>query len=624
MKNGHLATARDVRPGRRVSIELIARLSRLAFLWTIAVTQVSRGDPAQFTLNASQSSLKLSGRVASPLGGTVPMSPQVSGSDTASYSGTILSTFGPSDVQFPGGSIVAANNFAGPALTPDTQANYGMKAIILFSTANATVINLVFDLSSGDLAVAADGTFSANLGTSATVTSGIIDYTAPAPIGNGSSSLAGSTAANQATTFASISIVGQTQTLTIPINATIPFTAINPDDSTAVFTGKLVATRTLTTPPVAYWRGDLDTSWSTLKPTAATNWRTDASGANETLGLPGATTDVFFTTSDGGSNLGTVLGASYSIKGLTFTSDAVAPVAIGGANTLTLGADGIAIQTGAAAASINCPVALGASQTWSTGSANPLTVTGSLSLGSATLTKSGAGVVVLSGVQSFGNNAGVNVSGGTLRYSATANAASVGSGITVQVASDAQLELANSGAALSDGTHVADLSNDSQVAGGGLLVSGTNQRVGQIHGAGSVVVAAGGSLIANSVVQNALIVAGSSGSPGLLTIAPSDAAGNPLVDLEPAAGGVSGLISTGNLGTNGSFAAALSDATSILSVNDSNSSLGGQSLLQVATSALAPSAVPEPSALTLIALGLASLSVVGRTLRKPLFRPNPD
>src|SRR5262249_39329284 len=161
---------------------------------------------------------------------------------------------------------------------------------------------------------------------------------------------------------------------------------------------------------------------------------------------------------------------------------------------------------------------LGSSQTWSAGSANPVTVTGSMSLGSTTLTKTGAGAVVLSGVQTFGNNAAVNVNGGTLRFNATANAASVGSVVTVHVASGAQLELANSGAALSDGTHVANVTNDSQLAGGGLLVSGTNQRVGRVQGAGNLVVAAGANLTANSIVQNALNIAGSNTSHGLVTI----------------------------------------------------------------------------------------------------------
>jgi autotransporter-associated beta strand protein len=610
MENYRPWLMRSLRSGNRVAFGSTAVGPCVAVLLVLGLTRASLGDPTQFTLNTAQSSLKLTGQVAGPLG-PVALKPQVTGSDTATYTGFLSANLSAGGIQFPGGSSVAANNFVGSALTPDNPANYGMKATIIISTANATVINLVFDLGSGALAVAPDGTFPANMGTTATVTSGIIDYVAPPPYGNGTDSLAGSTASNQATTSATLAIVGQTQTLTIPISATIPFTAINPNDSTATFTGKLVATNTLTTPAVAYWRGDLDTTWSTMQPTAATNWRKDAAGANETLGLPGATTDVFFTTSGGGSNLSTILGANYSIKGLTFTSAANSPVSIGGANILTLGADGATSQSGASAAAISCPVVLGASQTWTANSSNPLTVAGSFSLGSNALTKSGAGVVVLSGAQSFGNNSAMNVSGGTLRYSATSNAASVGSAVSVHVAAGAEVELANSGSALSDGMHVANLTNDSQLPAGGLLVSGTNQRVGRIQGGGNVVVAAGGSLIANSIQQNSLVIGGSGGSHSLVTIAPSDASGNPLVESAPAPIATSNSIATGVSGADGPFAAGLGNATNLLRLTESATSLGDSQFMQLASAtAVSPFAVPEPSGLLLIAVGLATLTAV--------------
>jgi fibronectin-binding autotransporter adhesin len=328
--------------------------------------------------------------------------------------------------------------------------------------------------------------------------------------------------------------------------------------------------------------------------------------------LPGATTDVFFTTSGGGSNLSTVLGANYSIKGLTFTSDATSLVSIGGANTLTLGADGVTSQSGAAAAAISCPVVLGASQTWTANSSNPLTGAGSLSLGGATtLTKSGAGIVVLSGAQSFGNNSAVNVNGGTLRYNATANATSVGSAVSVHVAAGAEVELANSGSALSDGTHVANLTNDSQLPAGGLLVSGTNQHVGRIQGAGNVDVAAGASLIANSIQQNSLAIGGSGGSHGLVTIAPSDAAGNPLVESASAPGATSNSIAGEVSGADSPFGAGFGNATNLSGLADSATSLGDSQFMQLGSAtAVSPFAVPEPSSLLLIVVGSATLTAV--------------
>jgi hypothetical protein len=616
MNDCRLSSMRERLGAWPVSLGLVLIRAGLATLLMFVVAGTSFGDPTKFNLDATHSSLKVTGRAASPFGGTVPLQPQVTGSDTATYSGFLWANLNASGIQFPGSSNVAANNFVGPPLTPDNPANYGMKATILFSTANATVINLVFDLASGDLAVASNGTFSANTGTSATVTSGVIDYSGPAPIGSGSDSLVGSMASNQATASATLAIVGNTQTLTIPINATIPFTVTNPNDSTATFTGQLVAINTLVTPAVAFWQGNLDESWSTMRPTAATNWKTDASGASETLGLPGPSTDVFFTTSDHGSNLSTTLGANYSIKGLTFTSNSTSPVSIGGANTLTLGAGGLNSQSGAAAATINCPVVLGTSQTWSADGSNPLTVNGSLALGSSTLTKSGTGVVALGGAQSFGNNSAVNVNGGTLRYSATANAASVGTGVIVSVADGAQLELANSGSALSDGIHFVNVVNDSQLAAGGLLVSGANQRVGRVEGAGNVVVSAGGSLIATRIQQNSLEIGGDAGSHALVSIVASDASGNPLIEASPLSGVSSSLIATSDAASSDSFVAEITGATSLPGLDGSAMSLSAPSFLSTAlgreNSPIASTAVPEPSSLLLAAIAAASLIVLAR------------
>jgi hypothetical protein len=497
----------------------------LITLFSLASVRNLAADPTQFTIDTSHSSLKVTGTVATAFGPT-QFKPQVAGSDTASYSGFVLVGLSAGAIEFPGMSSVSANNFVGPVLTPDNPANYGLKATILISTANATVINLVFDLTSGSLAVASNGTFPANTTAMAAVTSGTIDYTAPT--GNGSGSLVGSTASNQSTASATIAIAGNTQTMTIPINATIPFTVTNPNDSTATFTGQLVATRTLVTPTIAYWQGNLDSNWSTLQPTAASNWKTDATGAIETLALPGTGTDVFFTTSDHGANLATTLGSNFSIKGLTLTADAASPVSISGTNTLTLGADGLTAQSGAAAATINSAVVLSASQTWSNDSTNPITVNGNVSIGSSTLTKLGSGVIALAGSQMFGNNSTLTVMGGILRFNSAASAASVGSGVVVSVDDGAQLELANSGSALSDGTHFAKIANDSQLAAGGLLVSGTDQRVGSIVGTGDTVVANGANLMANSIQQSALEIGGTAGSNSVVTIAASDAAGNPL------------------------------------------------------------------------------------------------
>ena len=77
-------------------------------------------------------------------------------------------------------------------------------------------------------------------------------------------------------------------------------------------------------PPTAYWRGAVDGNWTTPQ-TGVTNWTLDSAGTTDTHIAPGASTDVFFVGA-GAQNLSTTLRASFSIKGLTFTSTATAPV----------------------------------------------------------------------------------------------------------------------------------------------------------------------------------------------------------------------------------------------------------------------------------------------------------
>ncbi len=159
----------------------------------------------------------------------------------------------------------------------------------------------------------------------------------------------------------------------------------------------------IATPATAYWKGTVDGNWTTDNSSpGTTNWTLDAAGSFDTHALPGSTTDVFFTTNNGGANLTTTLGSSFAIKGLTFTSTATSAVSIGGANTLTIGADGLTVQSGAAAPEIGAGVALGATQTWTINGSNPMTVNGAFSTGGFTLNKAGPATLVLGGQQTFG------------------------------------------------------------------------------------------------------------------------------------------------------------------------------------------------------------------------------
>ncbi len=83
-----------------------------------------------------------------------------------------------------------------------------------------------------------------------------------------------------------------------------------------------------------------------------------------------------------------------------------------------------------------------------------------------------------------------------------------------------------------------NITNDSQAPGGGLLVTGTNQRVGAVNGAGNTVVATGAKFTANSIIQNSLVIGGSAGSLGTVTIQASDPTGAPLGTNAAATSGV--------------------------------------------------------------------------------------
>jgi autotransporter-associated beta strand protein len=142
----------------------------------------------------------------------------------------------------------------------------------------------------------------------------------------------------------------------------------------------------------------------------------------------------------------------------------------------------------------------------------------------STFTKMGAGLLDLSGSNNFSGN--LHVANGRLRLAASAPSG-LSSGISLTVDGVATLELAGGVSDLAGGSHPVNISNSSTAAAG-IEISGTHQAVGNITGAGSTTIDTGSDLTANSIVQRALVIGGSAGSPAKLTIAPSDPSGNPL------------------------------------------------------------------------------------------------
>ncbi len=99
---------------------------------------------------------------------------------------------------------------------------------------------------------------------------------------------------------------------------------------------------------------------------------------------------------------------------------------------------------------------------------------------------------------------------------------------TATVDGTGTLELSGPDSAIAGGNGRANIINTSSAAAG-VLVSGTNELLGKIDGTGNTTVSAGGHLTASHIVQNALVIGGTSANRAVVTIAASDSKGNPAV-----------------------------------------------------------------------------------------------
>ena len=229
-------------------------------------------------------------------------------------------------------------------------------------------------------------------------------------------------------------------------------------------------------------------------------------------------------------------------------------------------------------------------------------------INSGTFAKSGTSSLEINGAPTLNANSMLQVNGGKLRFNFVTGAATIGTGVTATVSSGATLELAGSVSALSSGANRVNITNNSTAPG--VLVSGTNQQVGAIDGSGTTQVNAGSDLTANHIVQSALIIGGTAGSHGLVTIDASDASGNPLDQL-------SGLALAGSLTPSGPIGEGVISSTSMSSIAADSADLAvpaaGNS---VGISNASP--VPEPSTLLLAllaVLGAVSIQFVRYHLR---------
>lgn len=161
-----------------------------------------------------------------------------------------------------------------------------------------------------------------------------------------------------------------------------------------------------------YWNGDVGAAWNTA---GNTNWQDAETGGSDPGNVPVFTDDVYFSNS-GAGNLATSLGANFTIRSLNFGSGSNASSSVTvntGSNTLTV-YEGVNQTTGSAANTISGSggVVLAKDQTWTVDSTNALTVSAPVS-GASSLTKAGAGTLVLSGANTY--SGATTVSAGTLQ-----------------------------------------------------------------------------------------------------------------------------------------------------------------------------------------------------------------
>jgi cell surface hyaluronidase len=114
-------------------------------------------------------------------------------------------------------------------------------------------------------------------------------------------------------------------------------------------------------------------------------------------------------------------GSALNWAGLTVTNPA-APLIFNGSDSLTLGSLGINMGAATVDVTLNQPILLDANQSWNIGTGRTLSASNQIS-GLRTLTKSGAGSMILSGSNTFTGS--VNVSAGSLKIT---NSATLGSG----------------------------------------------------------------------------------------------------------------------------------------------------------------------------------------------------
>lgn len=244
-----------------------------------------------FSIDPSRSSLTLSGSI---LGYAV--SPQGAGSLTAAYAGSIQVSQAAGTIQFTGGSLITAETNGSWQPLPggssgSAPADYGGVATSEFETAYAALRSILLDVTSPPLTVTS-GQFNASSLTflfPSNATSAI-DYRASGLFSGSGSKAATGNSTNNVVTLATITTVGDTETLTLTVNVQFTFTLVESGDTIVKLAGQIVATNSsASTPPVLQtptvtkqaitlnWTGPAEQFYQVMSSSNMMTWQTNAS-----------------------------------------------------------------------------------------------------------------------------------------------------------------------------------------------------------------------------------------------------------------------------------------------------------------------------------------------------------
>ena len=304
---------------------------------------------------------------------------------TLSITGGATSAPAPEALIVKGGAILNLVNTVGQRL------NLGSGAVSLGADAGTTTLNWELGTSSGTLY---DSILTA--GAATTANNVVFNLTGLAGFGPGNYDLLTASGGLSGATYSIGTLRGSLTGVTLALTPSATLVQLVATASTGDF----------------YWDGSINSSWTGISGLNA-NWSTDRAGDVNAGGTPGVLTSVIFSSDDvTGTALTTTLDGAFSIKDLSFINEVgVGPltsisIASGASGTLTItpadSTAGINVQTGAPAAiDLSAPITLGANQTWAVADAATILASSGGIGGTANLTKDGAGILTLSGTNSY-------------------------------------------------------------------------------------------------------------------------------------------------------------------------------------------------------------------------------